>query len=264
MSVYNSNGVKIADAGSSSGTNFDYDKIIKSINHRGYNSIAPENTLPAFKLSKEKGFNYVETDVSWTKDGYPVLCHETTVDNLSNGTGNLADKTLEELRALDFGSWKSVEYTGTQIPTFEEFIALCKNIGLHPYIEFKKGTYDDVNVKKLVDIVRDYGMLDKVTWIQFYGGGLTYVRTYDENARLGIIGSINVELAKELGGDVFFIMDSYSVTDENVETAKAENIPLEVYSIHSDAQVTAMNPYVTGMTTDTIIAGKVLYDANIN
>ena len=32
----------------------DYDLTVKAINHRGYSTVAPENTLPAYKLSKEK------------------------------------------------------------------------------------------------------------------------------------------------------------------------------------------------------------------
>ena len=36
-----------------------YDNIVKSINHRGYSDVAPENTLVAYKMSKLMGFNYL-------------------------------------------------------------------------------------------------------------------------------------------------------------------------------------------------------------
>ena len=45
---------------------------VRSINHRGYNTVAPENTLPAYELSKENGFQIVETDIAFTKDGVPT------------------------------------------------------------------------------------------------------------------------------------------------------------------------------------------------
>ena len=49
----------------------------RSVNHKGYNTKAPENTLPAFERSAEMGYRYVETDISFTKDGVPVLLHGT-------------------------------------------------------------------------------------------------------------------------------------------------------------------------------------------
>ncbi|MBQ0070817.1 MAG: hypothetical protein KBS81_03020, partial [Spirochaetales bacterium] len=58
----------------------DPEGIFHSINHRGYNTVAPENTLSAFRLSKEKGFTQVETDVAFTLDGVPVLLHDSTID----------------------------------------------------------------------------------------------------------------------------------------------------------------------------------------
>ena len=108
---------------------------IRAVNHRGYCTEAPENTLSAFRLSKKMGFRYVECDVSFTSDTVPVLLHDSTVDRTSNGSGNISAMTLEQVKALDFGSWKSAEYAGEKIPTFEEFMLLCKQIGLHPYIE---------------------------------------------------------------------------------------------------------------------------------
>ena len=80
---------------------------VLSVNHRGYSAIAPENTLPAYRLSKEKGFRYVETDVSFTSDGVPVLLHDASIDRTSDGTGKIAEMTFEQVRQYDFGSWKS-------------------------------------------------------------------------------------------------------------------------------------------------------------
>ena len=68
MAVYNINGTNIADGG----TSINYDATVTAVNHRGYNTVAPENTLPAFKLSKINGFNIVETDVQFTSDGVAV------------------------------------------------------------------------------------------------------------------------------------------------------------------------------------------------
>ena len=62
---------------------------VKAINHRGYMIDSPENTLPAFRLSKKFGFNIVETDLRLTSDGVPVLLHDATINRtarLDNGS----------------------------------------------------------------------------------------------------------------------------------------------------------------------------------
>ena len=95
----------------------DYDRSVKGVNHRGYSTVAPENTLPAYVLSRKMGFQYAECDVSFTSDGVPVLLHDSTIDRTSDGSGSIGSLTLEEVRQYDFGSWKGEQYAGTKIPT---------------------------------------------------------------------------------------------------------------------------------------------------
>jgi hypothetical protein len=111
-----------------------YNTNVNSVNHRGYNTIAPENTLPAYQLSRKMGFTMVECDVQFTSDDVAVLLHDATIDRTSNGTGNINDLTWAEVQQYDFGSWKSADYTGTRIPSFAEFIQLCKYLGLKAYV----------------------------------------------------------------------------------------------------------------------------------
>ena len=75
----------------------------KVISHRGANKEAPQNTIPAFKKSIEIGVDGFETDIHITADGVPVICHNYTIDETSDGQGNIKDMTLEQLRSYDFG-----------------------------------------------------------------------------------------------------------------------------------------------------------------
>lgn len=255
-----------------SGCEGEYDKNVKGINHRGYNVTAPENTLAAYRLSKTKGFKYVECDVSFTSDGYAVLLHDDTVDRTSNGTGNIADMTLEEVKTLDFGSWKSDNYTGEQIPTFEEFIILCKRLGLHPYIEIKNGNgmTPKVQIEGLVDTVVRHGMKDKVTWISFNDKYLGYIRDYDEDARLGYVVNsvtesvINNAVALKTDNNEVFVDCAYqAVTNEVVSLCINANLPLEVWTVNVVDTILTLDPYVSGVTSDNKIAGKVLIEDEI-
>ena len=71
------------------------------IGHRGGGLEAPENTLAAFKLAKENGATGVEFDLDFTKDGIPVIIHDSTVDRTTDGTGKVCDFTYDEIRRLD-------------------------------------------------------------------------------------------------------------------------------------------------------------------
>ena len=65
--------------------------------HRGLLRHAPENTLANFRACLELRLGF-EFDVSQTKDGHLVCIHDDTVDRTTNGTGKVADLTLEEIR----------------------------------------------------------------------------------------------------------------------------------------------------------------------
>lgn len=269
MAIYDINGNALSVSGNAQ--NFDIN--VKGVNHRGYNSVAPENTIPAYKLSKQNGFFYVETDISFTSDGVPVLLHDATIDRTSNGTGNIGSLTYADVRQYDFGSWKSSTYAGTKIPSFEEFLNLCKNIVLHPYIELKNnGSYTQAQIESLVDMVKSYGMLGKVTWISFSATYLGYVKAYDTLDRLGYLSSSAIsssmittcENLKTDDNEVFLDIKYTSVNSEGVELAKSAEIPLEIWTVDAASGITGMNKYVSGVTSDSLIAGQILCNASIS
>lgn len=239
---------------------------VKSIAHRGFSTIAPENTLSAFRLAKKNGFRYVECDVSFTSDDVAVLLHDSTIDRTSNGTGNIASMTFEAVRALDFGSWKSDAYAGEKIPTFEEFISLCKHIGVHPYIELKSGTANQI--KSLVDTVKRHGMKNEVTWISFDSASLAAVRAADKTARLGLVADVvsattidTVRNTLKSGFNEVFIDCAHSkATADVVQLCIDADVPLEVWTVNSEAAMLALDSYVSGVTSDNLIASKVFHN----
>lgn len=242
---------------------------IKAINHRGYNTIAPENTLPAYKLSRKYGYDYVECDISFTSDNVPVLLHDDTINRTSNGTGAINSMTFEQVRTYDFGSWKSSAYAGTKIPSLEEFISLCKVLGLHPYIELKSSGLSQENVTNCVNIVKKYGMLNKVTWISFLTTALDYVLTADTKARIGLVqGEVNEEAVTYISGKITSGVDAFIdaqlnvLTEAMVNSCITANVPLEAWNVYTVENVTQFS-YVNGVTVDSLNVTKALYEANL-
>ena len=108
-------------------------KFPQIIGHRGCASYAPENTLEGLHTAADMGVEWVELDVKLSKDQVPVIFHDETLERTTNGSGNIRDFTLAELKELDAGSWFSESFFGTTIPTLEEVVdvLLERDLGLN-------------------------------------------------------------------------------------------------------------------------------------
>lgn len=93
------------------------------IAHRGASYFEPENTLKAVKRALEMGADRVEVDVRLSKDKELVVIHDPTVDRTTDGTGQVEDMTLQELKKLNAGK-------GERIPTLQEIIEAIKDAKL--------------------------------------------------------------------------------------------------------------------------------------
>lgn len=96
--------------------------------HRGFPEKYPMNTLPSIEAAIKIGCDRIEYDVHWTSDRKIVVCHNATIDDTSNGKGEIASMTFDELRKYDFGSWKSEHFAGTRIPTLDELLDLANKL----------------------------------------------------------------------------------------------------------------------------------------
>jgi glycerophosphoryl diester phosphodiesterase len=115
------------------------------IGHRGYCQIAPENTLPSFKLAMTAGADMVELDYFHTRDDKLIVIHDPDLDRTSDATSRwggrrikVADKTAAEIQTLDAGSWFDPTYAGTKIPLLSEALDTIQN-GSVTLIERKAG-----------------------------------------------------------------------------------------------------------------------------
>ena len=70
------------------------------VGHRGSAGHAPENTLLSFRTAIDLGCPVVECDVHLSRDGKIVVIHDKTVDRTTNGSGEVSDMTLEEIKQL--------------------------------------------------------------------------------------------------------------------------------------------------------------------
>jgi glycerophosphoryl diester phosphodiesterase len=87
------------------------------IGHRGAKGYEPENTLLSFSKALQLNVDMIELDVHVCKTGDVVVIHDETVEGTTNGTGRVADMTLDDLRKLNADK-------GQRIPTLQEVLDL--------------------------------------------------------------------------------------------------------------------------------------------
>lgn len=151
---------------------------IFAVGHRGAPSHAPENTLASHEAAIALGATVIEFDVRYTKDGHFVVIHDSTVNRTTNGRGRVSQLTLEDIKALDAGSWMGPEFTGLRVPTLREALRNIKGRAAVD-IDFKGGPDNSGDI--LANILDQEG---------FRNGPLItiFARSWDYKKLTGLIG----------------------------------------------------------------------------
>lgn len=95
----------------------------------GIEAGCPDNSIAAIQKAIDGGADMIELDVRTTKDGQMVLMHDATIDATTNGSGNVTNFTLEELRSFSMERGGKVYLENGQpvrVPTLEEALRYCK------------------------------------------------------------------------------------------------------------------------------------------
>ncbi|HMQ10214.1 MAG TPA: glycerophosphodiester phosphodiesterase family protein [Oligoflexia bacterium] len=140
------------------------------IAHRGASYQAPENTLAAFKLAIDKGFDFIECDIQFSKDHQPYLFHDDRLNRTSNGDGLFKDHLAADIEKLDAGSWKSNQYKNEKVPDLESVARFLKS---HPHCqmnwEFKKDQryFSNDYLKAIAEMVSRHQLQKRLVFSSF-------------------------------------------------------------------------------------------------
>ncbi|MEM8927269.1 MAG: glycerophosphodiester phosphodiesterase family protein, partial [Bacteroidota bacterium] len=132
------------------------DPYVFVIAHRGDWRHAPENSIASLKGAITMGVDMVETDLQMTKDGKLIVFHDKTLERTTNGQGQLADYTydqLSEYHLLD-GLGHITEF---QIPLLQEYLEIAKN-----KVILDLDIKSDIPFEKIGQLLRANNMLHQV------------------------------------------------------------------------------------------------------
>src|SRR5690625_4265485 len=161
--------------------------------HRGASGYAPENTLAALRLARERGADMAEIDVRQTADGALVVLHDASLRRTTDvaeiyphrRTWNVRDFTLAELRRLDAGSWFGARFAGERIPTLQECLQVLREEGLGALVELKVQRRDRALAHRLAGEIRT----DR-HWCEAGAEGRLILQSFDRVVLRGMAGDV--------------------------------------------------------------------------
>ncbi|HIG28228.1 MAG TPA: glycerophosphodiester phosphodiesterase [Verrucomicrobiales bacterium] len=218
-------------------------QALEFIAHRGASHDAPENTLAAVNLGWHRNVDAVEIDVYLSRDGHIVVHHDKNTKRTGGYDGEIQNQTLEQLRNLDFGAWKSSKWKGELIPTLEEVLRTIPE-GKRLFIEIKCGPEilpvlerDLKNAGKKPDQTAIISFsYDVVTQAKKLMPNLMvyYLSGFKQDKKTGRwTPAIDELIAKTVSGGLDGLDVSYKgpLTSESVQRIKKAGLSLVVYTV---------------------------------
>jgi glycerophosphoryl diester phosphodiesterase len=219
--------------------------------HRGNSHLAPENTIPALESAILAESDYAEIDVQQSKDGTLVLLHDKTLQRTAGVNEFIWELTDEQLNKLDVGSWFSLEYLNTRIPTLEEVLIHCKDrIMLN--IEIKITGKENALEEQLVTLLEEYHFADQCVISSTNYNTLRKVKELNEDIHTGLILSAVYGNFFDKEYIDFFSIRYNFVSKELVTSAHRAGKEVHVWTVNSAREMERMK----SLNVDVIITDK--------
>lgn len=222
------------NAGSAIIPNDDHLKYPRICAHRGFNTIAPENSMPAFGAAIALGAHEIEFDLWPTADGEIVSCHDSTLDRVSDGSGKIYEHTYEELKKLDFGVKFGEKFKGLQIVLFEEILKkFSGHTIMNVHVKPMGPSYNPEIMKKIVALVRKYDASKHIYFMLEPDSDIRMFKEYAPDINICVGHDFNrnwaiVDRAIELGAQKVQFFKPY-FNKEMIDKAHAHGIICNIF-----------------------------------
>jgi glycerophosphoryl diester phosphodiesterase len=208
--------------------------VAPPVAHRGASTAAPENTIPAFRAALRAGVTQLDLDVRFTASGVPVLMHDKRVNRTTDGTGRLSAMSLEQVRALDAGSWFSSEFVGTRVPTLHQALKFTGTRGARLQVELKVRPTDQ-QADDVLNRIRWLGMLKRVRVISFDEATIDLLRAKEPALQTAIIDRASEARSADavLRYGSTYVVNYWSVTAARAESWRAAGIEVRPWTVNT-------------------------------
>ena len=173
----------------------------------------PWNSAEVFECACKLDFDGIKGDVTPTKDGKLVMCHDAEFWFDENGRvyepGNtgvyekkICEMTYEECKQLEYATEAAKNHLGyyAKVAGLEDMISICHKYSKFPYITVRD-TEIDMCVDEVYELLSKYNLTDKCIINSFSLDTLKAMRKKDENIYLSQVQDLNITLTKAMIDD---------------------------------------------------------------
>ena len=217
------------------------------IAHRGFSSIATENTLLAFQKALNYGVDAIELDVHLTLDNEIIVFHDEDLNRLTNGFGKVCALSLENLQKLKINNYH-------KIPTLIEVLDLI-NKQCVVNIELK-GNGTPKLVSKLIEhyIQEKNWAIKQFLVSSFNTDMLLEMRSLNPNIPLGIITDRDLEHALDFSKylKIEYIIANFELLNKD-KVARIQNLGYKIlaWTVNETADIKIVKNFnVHGIISD--------------
>lgn len=202
--------------------------------------VEPENTLRSFIAAQNAGLDLIELDLHLSKDGALVVMHDADVDRTTDGTGQIADKTLAELRTLDAGR-------GERVPVFEEVLEAVRT-------PLQAEIKDVAAARALAEVMHRKDLVGRVEVSSFHDEAVAEIARLVPGVRTALIasryGTDVVDRAVEAGAATV-CLNIRRLSLEVVEQARKADLKIIGWVVNTQDQLRLVRALeLDGATTD--------------
>ena len=230
------------------------------IGHRGLSSLAPENTMAAFRCAVDHQVGWVEADVDIIADGTVIICHDSTLDRTTNRAGRYDDLTVADLAGIDAGGWFSPRFKGESLPTLRNLIDLMNATGLNANIEIKpNGTGREATLRLIDGVIAQLERLRPGAEVIVSSFSHLLLHLFKQRAPHVPVGCLyrSRTLSDDwrstlqiVGADYIHPEDS-GLTRQQIQTFRAEGYGVNVWTVNSLSRANELfNWGATGIFSD--------------
>jgi glycerophosphoryl diester phosphodiesterase len=233
------------------------------IAHRGGGGEWPGETIYAFEQALKAGVDVLEMDIHKTVDNHLVLMHNARVDETTNGTGRIKEKTLKQIQDLEIEfDWPPGQKPDKpiKVPTLREVFERFPERRMNIEIKQREPSL----VKEFVALLREFGMTDKVLVASFWNGVLhefrqacpevaTSASTLEVGTFFALSGILNTHYKPDT--DALQVRaelaEVHTITKKIVDRARSLNLPIHGWTVNDEDDMKRLISIgVDGIITD--------------
>ncbi len=206
--------------------------------HRGASAAAPENTIAAIQGAIDAGAQWVEIDVQESADGHVVVIHDSDLKKVGGSPLTVAGSTLEQLQAVDIGSWFSEEFSEQRVPTLQQVLELCKD-RINVIIELKYYGKQVRLEERVAEVVEDARMSDQVMVMSLSYDGIQVMRRVRPGWKVGLLSSVALGNLANLDVD-FLALNGRAATRHMIRRAHERGKQVMVWTVNDAISMSSM------------------------